>query len=199
MTDANEEPGPYKQSKVCFLSSNPAIPHKVLRSDVHSKITIGKRNKLTDTVHTNTDITIRNRSKEMEELKERLAETIKKTNLKTQSSRAITFEINRQLEVAHQRELKEQTRNLALQLENMKLRALLDAKANLVNKLMKELSSVRRVVNHVSKDLAEASQLPELINKSNLVHGKFKKEYVDNLMAEALKISGITYDSTQSE
>ncbi|CAH2045955.1 unnamed protein product, partial [Iphiclides podalirius] len=207
MVDADEGSLNLYQSntkpKVYFLGLNPDIPHEVIRNGAVAGTAVkgadGKRNKLKGTVYVNTDVTIRNGYEEMEALKKRLAETIANANVKTESSKAIALEINKQLERAHQRELKEQTRNLALQLENLKLRALLDTKANLVNKLMRELSSVRRVVKHVARGLGESAQSPHLANNTDLEYGTFKKELEESFLAAALGNDGVIFDSTNSE
>ncbi|XP_050665941.1 uncharacterized protein LOC126966109 [Leptidea sinapis] len=76
----------------------------------------------------------------------------------------VLSQIQKQLEVANQRELREQTKNLLLQLEKEKLKTELESKTNLVMKLKRELLSVRRLFKTIIKEMQTSEKYNELIS-----------------------------------
>ncbi|XP_045502921.1 uncharacterized protein LOC123699916 [Colias croceus] len=85
----------------------------------------------------------------------------------------VLCEVKKQLEAANQRELKRQTKNLLLQLEKEKLKALLDSKSNLVRKLKKELLSMRRILKFVIKGM---HCIPDLFVDAFDEYSEFEKD-----------------------
>ncbi|XP_013147735.1 PREDICTED: uncharacterized protein LOC106110453 [Papilio polytes] len=189
-----------KGSASYILEINPDVPHEVYRNDSTAVEVVVKeingRKKKKETAHVNTDITIRSRNKEIEGLKKQLREAKIGTEEVIESSRIITLEIKKQLDKAYQRELKEQTKNIALQLENMKLRALLDSKTILVKKLLKELINVRRVVKVVAKGLGSSAQSAHVSTKSDPGYRSFDKDLQHSFLVDALGIESLTFNST---
>ncbi|XP_026727413.1 uncharacterized protein LOC113493572 [Trichoplusia ni] len=80
---------------------------------------------------------------------------------------AIIREMKKQLDVANQREIDTQTKNLALQLENEKLKTFLHAKSNMMVKLKKELNSMKRVMRFVIKSICYAPQVSQNVTLSS--------------------------------
>ncbi|XP_014365043.2 uncharacterized protein LOC106716119 [Papilio machaon] len=190
-----------KGSASYILEINPDVPHEVFRNEstaveVVVKEINGRNKKKKDTVHVNTDVTIRNRNKEIEGLKKQLHEAKIGTDEVIESSRIITLEIKKQLDKAYQRELKEQTRNIALQLENMKLRTLLESKTNLVKKLLKELTNIRRVVKVVAKGLGSSAHSAHVTTKSDPGYRSFDKDLQHSFLVDALGVESLTFNST---
>lgn len=105
-----------------------------------------KNQKVTNSDLLSRGLTIKRLQIAMENLKNKL----NKANADLETSRhgfkAVTGELKRHLDVANQRENEIQTKNLCLQLENEKLQALLESKTILVDRLKKELHSMKRVL-----------------------------------------------------
>ncbi|CAG4931075.1 unnamed protein product [Parnassius apollo] len=188
-----------------FTKNNQNIPYEIFRNDTTAvevivKGVTGKRKKMTDTSYVNTDNRISSLIKEVEGLKRKLDEAKTNTDEIRESFLTVAVELKRQLDRAHQREIKEQTKIFALQLENLKLRSLLDSKTNLIKKLMKELISVKRVVKLVSRgfDCISMSQSPDFINNSETEYRAFEKELQNGFMMNVIGPDGITFDSTIS-
>lgn len=111
---------------------------------------------------------IYNLTKEVNEAKMNLEET--KNGFKI-----IMFEMERQLEVANQREVKAHTKYLLLQMEKEKLMSLLDSKSNLILKLQKELMNAKRIIKFVNKRLRCFFHLPE--NASDFEYVEFESGF----------------------
>ncbi|KAI8425364.1 hypothetical protein MSG28_007123 [Choristoneura fumiferana] len=121
-------------------------------------------------------LTIKRLQTDMEKLRDKL----NKANADLESSRhgfkAVTGELKKQLDLANQRENEIQTKNLGLQLENEKLHALLESKTILVDKLKKELQSMKRVLKFAIKGICSAPQVPENITFSDLDYEDFEND-----------------------
>lgn len=80
---------------------------------------------------------------------------------------SIIREMKKQLDVANQREIDTQTKNLALQLENEKLKTFLHSKSNMMVKLKKELNTMKRVMRFVIKSICYAPQVSQNVTLSS--------------------------------
>ena len=104
-----------------------------------------------------------------------------KINLKETKNgfKLIMLEMERQLEVASQREAKAHTKYLLLQIEKEKLMTLLESKSNLILKLKKELMNARRIIRfkklNVNKKLRCFFHLPE--NFADLEYTEFESGF----------------------
>ncbi|KAJ8713829.1 hypothetical protein PYW08_007449 [Mythimna loreyi] len=76
-------------------------------------------------------------------------------------------EMRKQLDAANQSEMETQSKNLALQLDNEKLKTMLLSKSNLLNKLKKELISMKRVMRYVIKSICNTPPVLENVTCSS--------------------------------
>uniref|UniRef100_A0A2A4K8L9 Uncharacterized protein n=1 Tax=Heliothis virescens TaxID=7102 RepID=A0A2A4K8L9_HELVI len=117
---------------------------------------------------------------------------------------AMVREMKKQLDAANQRELDTQTKNLALQLDNEKLKSLLVAKTNLVNKFKKELNSMKRVMRYVIKSICYAPQVSENVTCStdpeyDDFESELKKNTKVKFVTNVFDEMGGTFDSSISK
>ncbi|PZC74547.1 uncharacterized protein LOC110379534 [Helicoverpa armigera] len=120
---------------------------------------------------------------------------------------AMVREMKKQLDAANQREMDTQTKNLALLLDNEKLKSLLASKTNLVNKFKKELSSMKRVMRYVIKSICYAPHVstnvtcssdPEYDDFENDLKKNEKVKFASNMFDEMGTFdSSISKDTTK--
>lgn len=113
-------------------------------------------------------------------------------------------EMRKQLDAANQSEMETQTKNLALQLDNEKLKTMLLSKSNLLNKLKKELVSMKRVMRYVIKSICNTppqvlknvtcSSEPDYDDFENDLKKNFKVKFASNVFDEMA-----TFDSSISK
>ncbi|KAJ8724131.1 hypothetical protein PYW07_008111 [Mythimna separata] len=110
-------------------------------------------------------------------------------------------EMRKQLDAANQSEMETQTKNLALQLDNEKLKTMLLSKSNLLNKLKKELVSMKRVMRYVIKSICNTppqvlenvtcSSEPDYDEFENNLKKNFKVKFASTLFDDMC-----TFDSS---
>lgn len=134
---------------------------------------------------------------DIENLKIQLTEANKNLNDTKMKFKIVMYEMQKQLEAAYQRELKRQTKALAMQLEKEKLRTLLECKSKLIRKLLKEIITMRRILKIVIKGLRYT---PKLLNKSDIEYADFE-EYLRKdavCVSNILDSDGLTFESILS-
>ncbi|KAF9413450.1 hypothetical protein HW555_008342 [Spodoptera exigua] len=135
-----------KNIKTDHLSSDPGTSYEVFRNNTTAVEVIVKE--------VPKDYTM---TKRLQEEVDRLRSELNSTKNALVRSRkgflAIVKEMKQQLDAANQRELDTQSRNLALNLDNEKMKCLLESKCSLLSKLKKELNSMKRVMKYVIKSI----------------------------------------------
>ncbi|CAH0594033.1 unnamed protein product [Chrysodeixis includens] len=139
---------------------------------------------------------------------ERLTMDLNETNNLLIKSRkgflAIIREMKKQLDVANQREIDTQTKNMTLQMENEKLKTFLHSKSNMMVKLKKELNTMKKVMRFVIKSICYAPQMspnvtlssdPDYDDFENNLKTKVKVKFTGNMFDEI----GNTLDSSVSK
>lgn len=138
---------------------------------------------------------------DIENLKMQLGEANKNLDDTKMKFKIVMYEMQKQLEAAYQRELKRQTKALAMQLEKEKFRTLLECKSKLIKKLTKELLSMRRILKIVIKGIRSTPALPTtLLSKSDIEYAEFE-EYLGKdafCMSNILDSDGLTFESILS-
>lgn len=112
----------------------------------------------------NNDEKIKKMQAEIDKLKKELNESKASLNKMKNRFKIIIQRMKNQLDIANQRELEEQIKNVTLQLEKEKLSTLLISKTNLVNKFKEELANFKRVLKFVVKNINNAPKVPELFD-----------------------------------
>lgn len=168
-----------KSIKTDHLSSDPGTSYEVFRNNttavevIVKEVPKGKKKGVGLAEYQDDTAT-----KRLQEEADRLRTELNSTKNALMKSRkgflAIVKEMKQQLDAANQRELDTQTRNLALQLDNEKLKSLLESKCNLLGKLKKELNSMKRVMKYVIKSICTA---PTIVSEN--VTGVSDPEYDD--------------------
>lgn len=123
--------------------------------------------------------------------------------------KCLVFELKKQLEVLCQREIEEQTKSLALQLENEKLQTILHSQSGIINRLKKEFNNMKHTLKFVAKGICIAPQVPNIVTcGSDIEYEDFEKglkkenqlKFATNFnglaAAAAAGIGGNTFDST---
>lgn len=195
-----------KKKQVDTFENNPATTQEVFRNDTTSVEVIVKqvknKNNIESSKH-NVETIIDDRLwEDVENLKREVY--VANTNLENTKKcfRLVMFEMRKQLEVSNQRELKRQTQCLVQQLENEKLKIMLESKTHLVRKLKKELANVKRTIKLVSKGI-RSIPVSERSVQSDLEYTEFESDLKTNI---ALATSGgyagdgheFTYETTLS-
>lgn len=117
---------------------------------------------------------------------------------------AIVREMRKQLDAANKSEIETQNKNLALVLDNEKLKIMLLSKSNLLNKLKKELISMKRTMRYVIKGMCNAppqvsenvtcSSEPDYDDFENDLKRNAKVKFASNVFDEMA-----TFDSSVSK
>lgn len=194
-----------KKKQVDTFENNPATTQEVFRNDTTSVEVIVKqvknKNNIESSKH-NVETIIDDRLwEDVENLKREVY--IANTNLENTKKcfRLVMFEIRKQLEVANQRELKRQTKCLVQQLENEKLKILLESKTHLVRKLKKELANVKRTIKLVSKGI-RSIPVSDRSAQSDLEYTEFESDLKTNIGPTSVCNAGdgheFTYETTLS-
>ncbi|KAJ0173806.1 hypothetical protein K1T71_010955 [Dendrolimus kikuchii] len=148
---------------------------------------------------TNNDATLKTLQAEIDKLKAELNEANASLNKTKKSFRIIMQGMKKQLDLANQKELEEQTKNVTLQFENEKLATLLISKSNLVNKFKDELVNLKRALKFVVKNISSTPKIAE-----NFDYIGFKN-YEDDLKRQGkIRINNLydgttTFDSSMSK
>lgn len=161
-----------KNEKTNNIDSDPGTSYEVFRNNTTAVEVIVKevpkgRKKATAPAEYQ-DVTM---VKRLQEDLDRLKSELNKANTSLARSRkgflAMVREMKKQLDASNQRELETQSKNLSLQLENEKYKCLLNSKSNLLNKLKKELNSMKRVMRFVIKSICYAPQVSDNVTCSS--------------------------------
>lgn len=120
--------------------------------------------------------------------------------------KCLVFELKKQLDMLCEREIEEQTKSLALQLENEKLQTLMGSQSVIINRLKKELINMKRTLKFVVKGIYIAPQVSNNVTYgSDVEYDDFEKglkkdnqvKYTTNFDGlAATGIGGNTFDST---
>lgn len=163
------------------------VPQRRMRDPIHHEIIIRRLHE-----------EIMNLKQESDKANSRLIST-------RQGFKRLVYEMKKQIETANQKELEKYTKNLALELENEKLKTLLESKCNLIAKLKKEFVSMKRVLKFVLKGVSCAPQLTEYYTfNSDPEYDDFEKGLKRETRVKFTNMfegagAGATFDSTMSK
>ncbi|XP_013193672.1 uncharacterized protein LOC106137400 [Amyelois transitella] len=133
----------------------------------------------------------------LEETNAMLLEDLHKSNanlVRTTSRLKMVFaEMKKQVETAYSHEAEAQERYLNLQLENEKLKALLESKTNFVAKLKKEMCNLKKVIKFVVKSISAVPAVSQVSFTSDTEYDIFEK---DLSKGDHVKFLGSLYDGT---
>ncbi|KAH9628288.1 hypothetical protein HF086_017363 [Spodoptera exigua] len=147
-----------KNIKTDHLSSDPGTSYEVFRNNTTAVEVIVKevpkgKKKGTGIPEYQDDTMTKRLQEEVDRLRSELNSTKNALVRSRKGFLAIVKEMKQQLDAANQRELDTQSRNLALNLDNEKMKCLLESKCSLLSKLKKELNSMKRVMKYVIKSI----------------------------------------------
>ncbi|XP_028176861.1 uncharacterized protein LOC114364761 [Ostrinia furnacalis] len=184
--------------------SEPGTSYEVFRNnttavEVIVKEVLNKNNK--KKTGSNSSLhTIRRLQEDIENLKRELARTNSVLMRTKKGFRIIIIEMKKQLDTVNRQELERHKENLALQLENEKLKTLLESKTNMVTKFKREFSTMKRVIKLVMKHISIAPKLNEnLILSSDPEFDEFANDLKRDIhvkFAKNLDSIGATFDSS---
>lgn len=188
---------------------SPGTSYEVFRNNTTAVEVIVKevqaKNRKRAEVIVGTDETLK--IKILEEANESLTSELKKSNsmlLKTRHGYKILIsELKKQLDVAFARDAEMQVKYLNLQLENEKLRSVLESKNKLVVKFKKEFDNLKRVVKLVIKGINFVPARANILNFDfDTDYGNFEKYLRENpqVKFDSNGFDGMsTFDSTLSK
>lgn len=112
--------------------------------------------------------------------------------------KCLVLELKKQLDLMSQRELEEQTKSLALQLEKEKLQTLSDSQSVIISRLKKELNHLKRTLKFVVKGISIAPQVSNNVTYgSDIEYDDFEKGLKkENLVKFATNIDGLASADT---
>lgn len=147
--------------------------------------------------------TIRRLQEEMESLQYQLANSNSMLSKNRNGYKLIVLELKKQLDYVNRQELQKQRENLALLLENEKLKMLLESKMNSVSSLKRELSTMKKVLKSVIKSITYAPQVNDnCVLSSDPEFDDFerdmKRDFV-KLVPHSIDGMGMTFDSSFSK
>ncbi|XP_049877763.1 uncharacterized protein LOC126374988 [Pectinophora gossypiella] len=147
--------------------------------------------------------------KRLEEEVESLKIELNKANIKLINTRkgfhSLVNELKKQLDIVSQRELEEQTMKLNLQMENERVKTLLDSKSRLLIRLKKEITGLKHMLKFVVKGIKYTPQLPENFTfTSDPDYDEFEKGLKKDFRKMHSNLfdvtgGGVTFDSTFSK
>ncbi|CAH4031475.1 unnamed protein product [Pieris brassicae] len=189
-----EELYPTKDFKV---TDNHNIPREVFRNNTTAVEVIvkqvGNKNKTNPLVNKNTNDELHNLYADIDILQNEVINVKRHLEETKKCFQIVLYEFKKQLEVANQRDLRRQTKNVLMQLEKEKLKTLLDSKSNLVVKLKKELLGMRRLLKFVIKGIQYAPEID-----SDCDYGEFERELkrcASLKNTKAFDLDCLTFDS----
>lgn len=188
--------------------SEPSTSYEVFRNNTTAvEVIVKEVNKNKKKLETEPNVslqTTRRLKEEVETLQYKLETTNSMLSKSRKGYRMIIIELKKQLDALNRKELERQTENLGLQLENEKLKMLLELKTNLVVKFKKELNTMRRVLKFVMKNINFGPQFNEnVIFTSDPEYEDFDKDLKKDIHVKFapnfLEGMAMTFDSTISK
>ncbi|XP_075983027.1 uncharacterized protein LOC142981196 [Anticarsia gemmatalis] len=195
----------YARGKKGNLDSEPSTSYEVFRNNTTAVEVIVKevpRNKK----NARTQDTIESLETRLGGDVDRLKKELNKANGTLERSRKefqmCIREMKKQIDLTNQREMDTRNKNLALLLENEKLKTVLNAKTNLVNKLRTELSNLKRIIKFVVKSILREPKLEALSANcsSDPEYDDFENSLKKDLKIKLAAFDEMTtFDSTMSK
>lgn len=186
-------------SKEFQIADNNNVPREVFRNNTTAVEVIVKqvssKNKNNIPVNGNTDHKLHNLYVDIEILQKEVIKANRNLEDTKKFFQTVLCEFKKQLEAANQRDLKRQTKNVLLQLENEKLKTLMESKSNLVVKLKKELLSIRRVLKFVIKGIQCSPEIDSNCDYEYVEFDKDLKRSASLKNTKAFNLDCLTFDS----
>ncbi|CAG9789113.1 unnamed protein product [Diatraea saccharalis] len=184
-----------------FRNNTTAV--EVVVKEVHSKT----KNKNIETeyqTHKRSKTNIEDLQEEIDNLKRELARTHIALMKTKKGFRSVVLEMKKQLDMVNSQEVEKQKENLVLQLENERLKTLLDFKTNVINRFKKELNIIKRLLKYTIKSVNFAPQVTENVPlSSDTEYDEFESDLKKNLhvkfVTKVLDSMGTTIDSSLSK
>ena len=155
-----------KNVKTSHLESDPGTSYEVFRNNTTAVEVIVKEVPKTKKRISSTEYqditTIKRLQNEIDRLKSDLNIANNTLARSRKGFLAMVREMKKQLDAANHSEMETQTKNMALQLDNEKLKSMLLSRNNLLNKLKKELTSMKRVMRYVIKSICTNKASPDV-------------------------------------
>ncbi|XP_032521421.2 uncharacterized protein LOC116773134 [Danaus plexippus] len=174
--------------------------HEVFRNNITAVEVIVKqiKNKNAKQYTSSEEKNIDGLHEEIEKLKTELSSAKRSLEVTKKCFSSVMFELGKQLETANQRELKRQTKNIVLQLEEEKMKTLLECKTNLVCKMSKEMLYMKRIAKLLGKSVGC------IASASDHIHSRSEYEEFENDLLKRTNCAAnttddpITYNTTTS-
>lgn len=193
-----------KRVKTNNMESGPSTSYEVFRNNTTAVEVIVKevpRDKKKEATPEYHDAALQRRLQEdIERLRKELNRANNSLDRTRKCYRSCLREMQKQVETANQREIDTKAKNMALLLENEKLKTFLISKTNLVNKLKKELASLRRIIKFVVKSILASPQADtgNVTGDSDPEYDDFENDLKKDFKKKFAGIDETTFDSTMS-
>ncbi|CAH0400362.1 unnamed protein product [Chilo suppressalis] len=179
-----------------FRNNTTAV--EVVVKEVHSKT---KNSNQHAEAQTNMRTNIAKLEGEIENLRRELAKSNADLIKTKRGFKRIIVEMKKQLDTVNSQELERQKETLTLQLENEKLKTLLDFKSNVITRFKKELNIMKRLLKFAMKSMCLVPQTTENISFSSDTdyeefENDFKKTLNVKFATKILDSMGTTLDSS---
>lgn len=187
------------------LRSDPGTSYEVFRNnttavEVIVKEVHNKDKKQESNISTPEDDKVKNFKVEIEKYKIDLHNANKSFEKAKNGFKIIIKEMKRIIDEANQREFDTNAKVIALEMENEKLKALLECKSNLLNKFKKELNGTRKSIKYFLKCiLLPPKGFYNVTNDSDIGYNDFQSDLQDDKKVKLAVLDNVTFDTTISK